>query len=212
MTIIRSSIFLALSLSLAGCASMRVSTDVNAGRQAYLRGNNETALSYFQSAAQADPHYIYGTALKQGIWSYVGRTEYATGQLPQARQTLTRALQEHKNEDLARLYLGLTLAKQGDRQTGLREIEGGYKGIYNWLEYVTHVHSFSFGRFWDPRKEIRSSIEGDLAMISGRDLDWTKLISNAEWIGKRMEEEIDQARQDETRELNRQSESRDSQP
>ena len=212
MTIATPSVFLALFLSLAGCASMRASTDVTAGRQAYLRGNNETALSYFQSAAQTDPKYVYGTALKQGIWSYVGRTEYATGQLPQARQTLSRALQENKNDDLARLYLGLTLAKQGDRQTGLREIEGGMKGIYSWLEYVTHEHSFSFGRFWDPRSEIRSSIQGDLAMISGRDLDWTKLISNAEWVGKRMEEEVDQARQDETRELNRQSESRDGQP
>jgi tetratricopeptide (TPR) repeat protein len=212
MTTLKSSVFLALFLSVAGCASMRVSSDVTAGRQAYLRGNNETALSYFQSAAQTNPNYVYGTALKQGIWSYVGRTEYATGQLPQARQTLTRALQQNSNEDLARLYLGLTLAQQGDRQTGLREIEGGMKGIYNWLEYVTHEHSFSFGRFWDPTNEIRSSIQGDLAMISGRDLDWTKLISNAEWIGKRMEEESDQARQDETRELNRQSESRDGQP
>src|SRR3954452_16488713 len=182
MATLKSSSFLALFLSVAGCASMRVSSDVTAGRQAYLRGNNETALSYFQSAAQTDPNYVYGTALKQGIWSYVGRTEYATGQLPQARQTLTRALQQNSNEDLARLYLGLTLAQQGDRQTGLREIEGGMKRIYNWLEYITTEHSFSFGRFWDPASEIRSSIQGDLAMISGRDVDWTKLINNAEWV------------------------------
>lgn len=212
MTTLRSSALLAFVLSVTGCASMQVSTDVTAGRQAYLKGNNEIALSYFQNAAQMDPNYVYGTALKQGIWSYVGRTEYAIGKLPQAQQTLTRAVSQNRNEDLARLYLGLTLAQEGDRQTGLREIEGGMKGIYDWLEYITNEHRFSFGRFWDPASEIRSSIQGDLAMISGRDVDWTKLINNAEWVGRRFEEENDQAGRDEARERDRDSGGRDGQP
>jgi hypothetical protein len=74
---------IALCLSIvffSGCAAFQAGTDVDSGRRAFLIGNNETALSYFQSAAQQDPNYIYGFALPQGIWSYVGRAEYVTGQ------------------------------------------------------------------------------------------------------------------------------------
>jgi hypothetical protein len=38
-------------------------------------------------------------------------------------------------------------------------------------------------------------------MISGRDIDWEKLIASAEWIGRKVEEELDVARQDERREF-----------
>jgi tetratricopeptide (TPR) repeat protein len=188
---------------ISACTSFQVGTEVNSGRRAFLIGNNEAALSYFQSAAQKDPNYVYGTALQQGIWSYVGRTEYATGKCPQARQTLERAISAKKGEDVARLYYGLALACEGDRQRGLKEIEGGMRGIHDWLEYVTEAHRFSFGQFWDPRRELRSAIQGDLAMISARDLDWKKLIADGEWLGKQIEEEGDRARDDETRERSR---------
>jgi tetratricopeptide (TPR) repeat protein len=201
---------ISISVFLFGCTSFQVASEVNSGRQAFLIGNNEAALSYFQSAAQKDPNYVYGTALRQGIWSYVGRSEYATGRFPQAQQTLQRALSANREEDIARLYLGLALASAGDRQRGLKEIEGGMRGIHDWLEYVTDAHRFSFGQFWDPRREIRSAIQGDLAMISGRDLDWKKLIADGEWIGKQIEEESDRARRDESRERSREGDSPDS--
>jgi tetratricopeptide (TPR) repeat protein len=181
----------------SGCASFQAATSVSSGRQAYLAGDNEAAVSYFRTAAEKDPNYAYGTPLRQGVWSYVGRGEYANGRLSQAREALERALAANKGEDVARLYLGLTLARAGDQKAGLKEIEGGLKGIHDWLEYVNQVHRFSYGRFWDPTREIRSAIEGDLAMISGRDLDW---------LGKRIEVEIDRAARDESRELSRQSE------
>jgi tetratricopeptide (TPR) repeat protein len=199
-----------LLVSLSACASLQVGSEVAAGRHALLTGNNETALAYFHSAAQKDPEYKYGTALKQGIWSYVGRTEYATGKLPQAHQTLEKALSANKDEDIARLYFGLTLARSGDRQRGLKEIEGGMRGINDWLEWVTEAHRFSFGQFWDPAREIRTAIRGDLAMISGREFDWQKLISDAEWLGKRVEEESDRAQRDESRERSRDGEGKDS--
>ena len=188
---------------ISACTSFQVGSEVNSGRQAFLIGNHDAALSYFQSAAAKDPNYVYGTALRQGIWSYVGRSEYATGRFPQAQQTLQRALSANREEDVARLYLGLALARAGDRQRGLKEIEGGMRGIYDWLEYVTEAHRFSFGQFWDPRREIRSAIQGDLAMISARDLDWKKLIADSEWLGKQIEEEGDRARDDEARERSR---------
>src|SRR5574341_1089326 len=106
---------------LSGCVSLQVAGELQAGRQALLKGENETALTYFQSAAQKDPTYTYGTALKHSVLSYVGRTEYAAGRLPQARQTLEKALAANKDEDISRLYLGLTLARSGERQLALKE-------------------------------------------------------------------------------------------
>ena len=182
----------------SGCAAFQAGSEFGAGREAYLAGNNDAALSYFQSAAQTDPNYsYYGYAFRQGIWSYVGRTEYATGKLPQARQSLERALSLNKDEDVARLYLGLTLVREGDRQRGLTEIQGGMKNIYNQSEYVIQHFRFTFGRFWDPQREIRSAIQNQLATLQGRDIDWPQLLANSEWLGKRVEQEIDWARRDE---------------
>ena len=194
---------------LSACASFQAGSDVSAGRHAMLTGNNESALAYFQSAAQVDPSYKYGTAYQQGVWSYVGRTEYALGRLPQARETLEKALAANKDEDIARIYLGLTLARSGDRPAGLKEIENGMRGIHDWIEYITEAQRFSFGQFWDPAREIRTAIQGDLAMISGKEFDWQRLISDSEWVAKRMEEEGDKARNDETRDRNRDSEGND---
>lgn len=196
-----------LYLSLAGlvlaCASFQVGSEVNSGRQAFLIGNNESALAYFQSAAEKDPNYLYGTALRQGIWSYVGRAEYANGRLAQAKESLERALAANREEPITRLYLGLTLARAGDRQRGLKEIEDGLTENYDWLEYVTQTFRFSFGQYWDPNREIRSAIQKDLAMIARREVNWETLIADAEWVGKQIEEESDRARADESRERNR---------
>jgi tetratricopeptide (TPR) repeat protein len=188
-----------LFLFLTGCSSLQVGSDVAAGRQALLKGNNETALGYFYTAAQMDPNYVYttGSSPRQGVWSYVGRSEYLTGRLPQARQTLERALSANRQEDIARLYLGLTLAREGDRQAGLKEIEGGMRGINSFLDYISQAQRYSIGQFWDPDRDIRSAIQSDLAMISGRDLDWQRLIANTEWLGIRMEQESDLARRQE---------------
>jgi tetratricopeptide (TPR) repeat protein len=194
-----------LLVFLGGCTSLQVGGELQSGRQALLKGNNETALGYFYSAAQQDPNYVYGTALQQGVWSYVGRSEYLTGRLPQARQTLERALSANREEDIARLYLGLTLARDGDRQNGLKEIEGGMRGLNNFLEYITQTQRYSFGQYWDPDRDIRSAIQTNLAMISGKDLDWQTLIVNTEWLGIRMEEEGDLARRQEAFDQSRDS-------
>jgi tetratricopeptide (TPR) repeat protein len=188
--------FFSLLIFLAGCVALQTGGELQSGRQALLEGNNELALGYFYGAAQRDPNFVYatGSSPKQGVWSYVGRSEYLTGRLPQARQTLERALTANREEDIARLYLGLTLAREGDRQRGLKEIEGGMRGINNWLDYINQAQRFSIGQFWDPDRDIRGAIQNDLALISGKDLDWQKLIADTEWLGIRMEQESDLAR------------------
>ena len=37
-------------------------------------------------------------------------------------------------------------------------------------------------------------------MISSRDINWKRLISGGEWVGKQIEEEIDLVEEDETQE------------
>jgi tetratricopeptide (TPR) repeat protein len=194
---------------LCGCASMNAGSEVAYGRRALLGGDNEMALGYFQSALKTNPSYMYGTAYQQGLLSYVGRTEYLTGRLPQARETLQRALAAKQDEDIARIYLGLTLIRTNDREAGLKDVQAGMRGIYDWLEWVTEAHRFSFGQFWDPARAIRSAIQSDLAMISGRDLDWQRVVTDGEWVAMRMEAEGDKARNDEQRERQRDSEGND---
>jgi tetratricopeptide (TPR) repeat protein len=192
---------------LAGCMSLQTAGELQYGRQALLKGSNETALGYFYSAAQRDPNYVYatGSSPKQGVWSYVGRSEYLTGRLPQARQTLERALSANRQEDIARLYLGLTLAREGDRRGGLKEIESGMRGINSFLDYINQAQRFSIGQYWDPGRDIRSAIQSDLAMISGKDLDWQRLTADTEWLGIPMEEESDLARRQEAQARSRES-------
>jgi tetratricopeptide (TPR) repeat protein len=206
----RSLTLYSLFLFLAGCTSLWTGGEVQSGRQALIKGDNETALGYFYSAAQRDPDYVYttGSSPRQGVWSYVGRTEYLTGRFPQAQQTLERALASNREEDIARLYLGLTLTRQGDRQRGLKEIESGMRGINDWLDYINQAQRFSIGQYWDPGRDIRSAIQSDLAMISGKDLDWQRLIADTEWLGIRMEQESDLARRQEAQARSRDSNGR----
>lgn len=188
-----------ITFSLAiGCASVQTGGEIQMGRGALLAGRPEDALVHFRRAAELNPDYVTGfTVFKEGVWTYVGRASYETQNLSEARQALENASTRHKDDYLANLYLGLTLARDGDRQRGLTEIESGMKGLYDWLENVSQIHRYSYGEYWDPQREIRSQIRTDLAMLSNRELDWRKLIADGEGIGRRMEEEIDRADREE---------------
>jgi hypothetical protein len=113
------------------------------------------------------------------------------------RKSLERDLSVYQDDHLAKLYLGLTRARSDDSANGARDIESGMKGLYDWLEHYESTKPFE--AFWDPRREIRSAIEKDLKMISSNKIDWQQLIPNAEWLGQRFEDEIDQVRRQESR-------------
>ena len=184
-----------LSIWLAACASFQVAGDIAHGRQALIAGNNQAALAYFQAAEQVDPAYIYGTELRQGVLSYLGRAQYLTGNYAQARSTLETALSQNQSDNIARLYLGLTLARQGETQKALPDIDSAMKGIYDFLSYITDTFSFGYGQYWDPGRDIRSAIERDRAMIASGKIDWPTLIADGESIALKTEREPDQARQ-----------------
>ena len=100
-----------LSLWLSACASIQAAGDIAKGRQALFKGDYQAALGYFQAAEQVDPTYIYGTDLRGGVASYVGKAQSLTGNDTQARRTLEKALSEDKGDNIARVYLGLASAR-----------------------------------------------------------------------------------------------------
>ena len=126
MKLAASSILLALCTLLSACTTtVQVGGAFQAGRRALIGGDDEAALGFFQTVADSNPNFVFttGSSPRQSIWSYVGRTQYLTDQFPQARQSLERAISGDREENIARLYLGLTLIQLGDRQGGLKEIE-----------------------------------------------------------------------------------------
>ena len=187
---------LAFVFLLFGCTSFQVAGQVQSGRRALLINNPEQALANFQQASESDPNYIYQSGLfREGIWTYVGRTQYSTGKFEEARRSLERALSIYKDDYLASLYLGLTLARMNDQSMGLKEIQSGMKGLHDWLEYINASRPYT--AYWDPTREIRSELEKDLKLIAGKDIDWPQLITSAEWIGQKMEDEMDKVKRDE---------------
>ena len=192
---------------LSSCAGFQAAGQVQSGRRALLINQPENALPYFQQVAQNHPDYIYNQQMfREGIWTYVGRTEYAIGRLSEARQSLERALSVYKDDILARIYLGLTLLRTGNDSRGLRELESGLKTLHDWLDYMNARDPLR--AYWDPSRDIRKEIENDLAIISTKDIDRQRLIASGEWIGQRMEDEIDKVRRDEQQERRREFDGR----
>jgi tetratricopeptide (TPR) repeat protein len=178
-----------LAILLAGCATIEGAGDVDQGRQALLEGNYKRALGLFQDADQVDPKYVYGTELRGGVLSYLGRTQYLTGNYTQARQTLEKALAQHKSDNVARLYLGLTQYRLGDQKAALTNIERGMRGMDNWLQYINTNFRYEFGKDWDVDGTIRGGIKSDLAMISSGTINWAQLVADGEKVGIGIEQE-----------------------
>jgi len=178
-----------LAILLAGCATIQGSGDVDQGRQALLAGDYQRAVGLFQDAERIDPTYIYGTELRGGVLSYLGRTQYLTGNYTQARQTLEKALSQHRSDNVARLYLGLTLYRLGDQKAGLTNIERGMRGISNWLQYMDTNFRYEYGKDWDTGGTIEGSIKSNLAMISSGKIDWPQLTADGERLGIGIEQE-----------------------
>jgi tetratricopeptide (TPR) repeat protein len=192
---------LSLVIFLSACATVEDAGQIASGRQALFTGNYPAALSYFQSAAQTNPNAVYGATLRMGVFTYLGQAQYLNGRYPEARQSLQKALSMHPADNVARLYLGLTQARLGDRQTGLKNIQAGMSGIANFLNYLESNFAYSFGQFWDPGGQIRATIKTNLAMSSSPNLDWSQLLAAGEKLGIRIEEEEDKARQQQQQQL-----------
>jgi tetratricopeptide (TPR) repeat protein len=205
--------FFLLALLLHGCAAFQTGTEIQAGRLALMTGKPQVALAHFNRAAELSPDYITGfTPFREGVWTYVGRASYETENYVAARQALERASARYGDDHLAKLYLGLTLAREGNRQRAQQEIERGMKGLHDWLENLSQNLRFSIGQYWDPQREIRSELQAGLAGLSSKEPDWANLIARGEMVGKRMEEEIDRADRAERFFLGRDSDGKNDSP
>jgi tetratricopeptide (TPR) repeat protein len=182
---------LSVMLSIAGCGG--VGQQVQAGRLALQTGRPNDAVALLTQAAEQDPDYKTPYLVREGVLTYLGRAYYETGRNAEARSTLEKALAKDKDDPLAHLYLGLTLARNGERERGHQEINSGLKGILETLEYIAANNLY--GHYWDPAMQIRSDIRMTLAGKNSPE----ELTVSAQRIGALFDEEIDKARSDESR-------------
>ena len=180
---------------------MTAITEVHKGRQALIAGKAQAALAHFQRATELDPDFLYFSTLPQSAVTYIGRALYQLGRFSEARQAFEQATLRFVDDAMARLYLGVTLVREGHREQGLQETTAGLKAIYQWLDYIEA--NLPQGIYWDSNREVRSEIERVLKQITDRRLSIEQLIETAEWVGNRLEWEIDAARRDEQMSRNR---------
>ena len=184
----------------AACANYHVAGQVAKGRGALLQEDPKVALAHFRSAAEMDPDfYLNWSLLQEGVWTYVGRAYYATGNFGEARTALEKATTRYNWDNMAKLYLGLVLLRENDRSRGLKEVDAGLLGLYNWINYV-NAYQQPDGAFWDPGGYIKQEIDQTRALIQSKDVDMPQVIAAGEYIGWRMEKEMDFARQQQIRE------------
>ena len=189
-------------LSHAACKRpMTAMTEVHNGRQALIAGNAETALGHFRRAAELDPDFLYFSTLPQSAITYTGRALYQLKRFSEARQAFEQARLRLSDDVMARPYLGITLMRQDNRQRGLQETAAGLQDIYQWLDSIEG--NLPQGIYWDINREIRSEIERILKQMTDGQLIAEQVIETAEWVGNRMEWEIDAARRDEQASRNR---------
>jgi tetratricopeptide (TPR) repeat protein len=182
-----------------GCTSFQLGSQIQPGRYALLRGDTKSALAHFQRAAQMDPDASVRVGpMREGVWTYLGRAYYDSRDFVAARKALEQARSRHPDDAFAPLYLGLVLSRDGDRQTGIKELRAGLTGLKDWLEYINQYTLDA--PYWDPGAIIRSRIEKDLAAIEGRDINWPELIASVERVGLDIESEVDEVKRQKRKE------------
>ncbi len=193
-----SSVFFLLIFA-GSCATIQVSTEVQSGRSALKLGQPKEALTQFEAAAAQDPNYTTRfTLLTTGIWTYVGRANYAIGEKDNALASLKRAKESSSDDYIGRIYLGLVMAQTGNARDGKAELEAGLKGLAVWLESLPGAGIE--GQLWDPGYRIANGISKLLKQVQAGRPDWPGIATNVEWLGKALEEEIENVKDDKARE------------
>ena len=177
----------------SNCANLQVAQQVQAGRTALQTGRPSDAVMYLTRAAERNPDYTIPYRIPVSVLSYLGRGYYEIGKDIEARMTLEKAIARNEQDHLARLYLGLSLARSEGLARGRTDLESGLKGIQGWLDYLA-ADNLS-GVYYDPAQEIRSAIQ---RALFGK-LEADELLLTAQGIGSQVDEEIDKARRDESR-------------
>ena len=178
---------------LTACATLEVEQDIRDGRNSLLRGQLDNAVNYFSRAAQLKPEYRTSYALRESVWTYLGRTFYEMGKYPESRTALDKALATDNKDFMARLYQGMVFTRSGERERGLAQMETALNEMHQWLDNITT--DSSDGIYWDPNRQIRKTIETSLSEKPTA----IEMVVMAQRIGKQLEEEIDRAERDKIR-------------
>ncbi len=189
------------ALVFSACTSFDAGSNVQRGRYALMRGDAKLAVSLFQRASEIDPNYVmYLGPIREGVWTYLGRAYYDSGDYKAALKTLEQARTRHPRDSFAPLYLGLALAKDGDRQRAVKEIHVGLTGLNQSLDYIDQFDADRV--YWDPGNLINSKIEKNLARIDSKEFNWNEVIVSAEQVAMDIESEPDEVRREKRRDRN----------
>jgi tetratricopeptide (TPR) repeat protein len=184
-------------LAVTGCASFQAKTELHHGRLALLRGMPQTAVPHLEQATLLDGESVV-SPLHVSAWTYLGRANYEAKKYPPARQALERAVALNNDDGLARLYLGLTLARESNAAAGHQEILGGLKSLDVTLNHI--VYGTSSGPYWDPSGTIRKELNAAQVDLAAVQLRSEEMLARLEFLGVTIEQEIDKARRDESTE------------
>ena len=135
---------LSLSVLLSACAAFQGAGHVTQGREAMFAGRVELPSAYFQDAERSGPRLrIRHGAAGGSVRAVLGRAQYLTGNYPQARQTLEKALSQDKDDNVARLSLGLRRLARASISRVCKISNAGMKGIYDYfVNYITDNFRF----------------------------------------------------------------------
>ena len=107
-------------------------------------------------------------------------------------------------DEIKRSRAEIEKRKKGDeaqRSRAAKELTSGLTALREWLDYA--IANTVQGRFLDPSGQLRSQVQNGLTLLAAREPDWQKILSSGEWVGQKVEEEIDLVRRDERDELRR---------
>jgi tetratricopeptide (TPR) repeat protein len=194
--------YLWILIPLTGCTLFQTSTELHRGRVALLNGMPDAAVVHFTQVTELDGDVRY-SQFREGAWTYLGRAYYDAKRYPEARQALERAVAINSEDSFARLYLGLTLARQGSHESGQKEVLAGLKGLSDSLDYITY-NSFT-GVYWDPTGQLRAELQAAQSGVQAANPNLDTSFARLENLGNSVEREIDLASRDESRERMRRS-------
>ena len=175
-----------------------VTSKVQSGRQALLAKEYAKAVEYFEQAVIKDPNYVWESVhFREGIWTYLGRSQYATGAYDKARQSLELALSASNDDQLARLYLGLTLLKSGQEDKGREALSAAMKGLHDRIEDIERT--WPHEALWDPGRDIRKELQRSLSGLQSGKADAASHVASGEWLGNEIEDAMERLRRTEHR-------------
>src|SRR6185503_20830738 len=184
MKAIETAAILSLLLFTVGCATFQANTELLKGRTALLRGKPLEAIPHLEQATMLDGTIRYSTLL-ESAWTYLGRAYYEAKKYPQARHALERAIAANEDDGFARLYLGLTLARQDDHDAGRKEALLGLKILNDALEFI--VYNTADGVYWDPSGNLRKELSSAQRDVTAANPSLGRLLERLEALGTAVE-------------------------